>query len=154
MTFLTLCQLNAAELTGVVRFGGLPLPGATVIATQDGKRLSTITDGEGRYRFGDVADGTWNVEVGMQLFAAQKKDIAGAAEWDMQLLSPEELSKAAVAPAPGEPRLEVASAKPVAPPKPNAKNAPAQTNTRTPFQRTGLNATATAPAEQAPTESA
>src|SRR5262249_11689006 len=118
---------------------------------------TSITDGEGNYRFADVADGAWTVDIGMQLFASQKREISTpeAAQWDLELLPQEELAKAATLAPPTE-SLVVAPAKPVAaaPPKPaNAKNAPTQTNTNTPSQRTGLAASATsgdAPQAEAP----
>ncbi len=58
-------SLWAWEHTGVVRSQKLPIPGATVTATQSESKLVTSTDEAGRYRFGEIAAGTWTVEVTM-----------------------------------------------------------------------------------------
>jgi len=39
----------ATDHFGRVTFGGLPVPGATVTATQDDQRLTTVTDQEGTF---------------------------------------------------------------------------------------------------------
>ena len=48
---LALAQLHAADHTGVVKFGGLPVPGASVTATQGESKHSTITNPLGAYTF-------------------------------------------------------------------------------------------------------
>ncbi len=45
--------------TGVVKFGGQPLPGATVIATQGDHRTVTTTDESGAYELTGLAPGTY-----------------------------------------------------------------------------------------------
>jgi trimeric autotransporter adhesin len=64
----------ASEYHGQVIFGSLPVPGATVTATQTGKKFVTITDQNGLFSFPDLPDGTWTVEVAMQGFATLKQD--------------------------------------------------------------------------------
>lgn len=59
----------ASAYYGKVTFNGLPVPGATIIATQGTKKLTTVTDAGGVYHFDDLADGVWTIEVEMQLFA-------------------------------------------------------------------------------------
>src|SRR5262252_9460732 len=102
--FLTLEPLNAAEQHGVVKYGGLPLPGATVTATKDGKTVSTVSNPDGSYSLPDLADGTWNVEVGMSLFQTAKQEVTlpstQGVDWDLKLLGADELAKATVPAAP------------------------------------------------------
>lgn len=84
LTFLTplfallLIPLEAAEHHGVVRFGGFPVPGATVTATQSGKRFTAVTSQQGFYSFADLPDGRWSIQVEMLCFAPLKRDVAVA----------------------------------------------------------------------------
>jgi len=153
--------LLGSEHHGTVKFGGLPLPGATVTAkpmnAKDGdKSFSAITNLDGVYTFADLPDGAWTIQVEMPLFASMQQEVtvgagAAAADWDLKLLPADQIS-AIVTPAP--PRLQVADtptsapAPTTAPAKParNGKAPPAPTNTATAFQRTDLNA---APAQNA-----
>ena len=59
----------ASTYRGVVTFGGLPLPGATIMATQSAKTLTAISDQAGAFSFGDLADGKWTIAVTMQCFS-------------------------------------------------------------------------------------
>ncbi len=61
--WLAVAMLAASEHRGVVKFGGLALPGATVTATQGDKKFTAVTDLDGAYAFRDLADGNWNIEV-------------------------------------------------------------------------------------------
>jgi hypothetical protein len=74
-----------------VSFGGLPVPGATVTASQGPQQLSTITDREGLYSFRDLKDGTWKIQITMSCFAPLSQEIvivphAPAAKWELRLL--------------------------------------------------------------------
>ncbi len=144
--------LLGSEHHGTVKFGGLPLPGATVTAKakEGNKSFGAISDLEGHYSFPDLPDGMWTIQVEMPLFATAQQEVtvgagAAAADWDLKLLPAQEIS-AIVTPAP--PRLQVAETPATATnptaaaPKParNGKAAPAPTNTATAFQRTDLNA--------------
>ncbi|MGE0445610.1 MAG: carboxypeptidase regulatory-like domain-containing protein [Vicinamibacterales bacterium] len=62
-------SLSAREHAGQVSFAGVPVPGANVIATQGDQRVTTVTDEQGIYRFPDLVDGTWSIEVAMTGFA-------------------------------------------------------------------------------------
>jgi len=146
--------LLGSEHHGTVKYGGLPLPGASITAKQADKSFSAITDLEGHYSFPDLADGAWTIQVEMPLFARMQQEVnvapgAPAPDLELKLLPPAEIS-AIVTPAP--PRLQVAETPAAAtaaapaknapgknPPR-NAKAAPAPTNTATAFQRTDLNA--------------
>ncbi|MGH9605907.1 MAG: carboxypeptidase regulatory-like domain-containing protein [Terracidiphilus sp.] len=72
-TLLWLCAalpaLAASACYGKVTFNGLPVPGATVIATEGAKKFTTVSDEGGVFHFDNLADGVWEIEVEMQLFA-------------------------------------------------------------------------------------
>jgi hypothetical protein len=101
--------LLASEHHGVVLFGGLPVPGATVIATQgspsqEPKKLTAITSDVGAYSFPDLSDGPWTLEVQMLAFEPLKKEItvapdSPADQWDLKALPIPESAKP-MAPAP------------------------------------------------------
>src|SRR5271165_6579224 len=82
--------LMAAEHHGVVKSGGLPIPGATVTATQGAKKISTTTDEQGVYAFPDLADGVWTIEVEMLGFGKLSKEVgidaeAPSPQWELKL---------------------------------------------------------------------
>jgi hypothetical protein len=141
----------ATERHGQVNFGGVPVPGATVIATQGDKKFVAITDLMGAYSFPDLPDGMWTVEVDMLGFAALKGDI-NTTSWELKMLSMEDM-KADVAhndappPAPTAPAATAVTTAPA--------NNRAAGNGRTPanqnrqqnsFTQTQVNANANAPA--------
>ncbi|HUJ49029.1 MAG TPA: carboxypeptidase regulatory-like domain-containing protein [Bryobacteraceae bacterium] len=144
--FLAVTLLSASEQHGQVKFGGLPVPGATVTATQNEKALTVITDSQGSYSFPDLADGTWTIQVEMQGFAAIKQAVtvardAPASQWDLKMLPLNEM-KAVTAPttAPSQtPAVAVAQPTPRGKGR-NRKAPPAPTNTPGAFQRTDVNA--------------
>ena len=58
--------------------------------------MVAVTDEAGVYSFPDLADGTWKIEVEMLCFAPVSKEIgiapnAPGAEWELKLLSMEEI---------------------------------------------------------------
>src|SRR5207249_2699389 len=73
---VALIRSMAAEHHGQVKFGGLPLPGATVTATQEGKTLGAITDFQGTYSFADLTEGTWTIRVEMLCFEPMQQEVA------------------------------------------------------------------------------
>jgi hypothetical protein len=134
---LTVSQLLASEHHGVVKSGGIPIPGATVTATQGDKKVVTTTDDQGAYAFPNLADGVWNVEIEMLGFAPSKLEIgvapnAPSPSWEVKLLSASDL-KAKLAPPP--PAESAASAAPTpaastpAAPGPDAPKPAASTQT-------------------------
>jgi trimeric autotransporter adhesin len=161
---VSVCALRAAEYKGQVKFGGLPVPGATVTAVQGEHRVVSITDPNGNYVFPDLPDGIWNIQVEMLCFATIKQDVtlaagAPAGDWELKLLPLDEI-KLAAGPAPppsisyrppetGQPTVQ----------KPGKKNnkkqdtAAAQANPQGGFQRANVNANAAA-APAAPTSAA
>lgn len=101
--FLAGLLVTAADYRGVVKFGGLPIPGASVTATRGSRKATTITDANGFYSFAGLeGEGAWTIRVEMQLFAPEQREAAAAPmEWELKLLPPEQLSKVA-APAPAQ----------------------------------------------------
>lgn len=82
--------LAASEHKGVVRFGEVPVPGASVLAKQGDKAVQAMTDSEGRYTLLDVADGMWTIEVELSGFETQKRDVdvatdASVTEWNLKM---------------------------------------------------------------------
>ena len=91
LAWLTVTVLCATEHRGAVRFAGLPVPGATVTASQGNTILVAITDQQGVYQFPDLANGIWMLQVEMLCFAPIKRDIdilpdAPSPVWDLKLL--------------------------------------------------------------------
>src|SRR5579872_5582885 len=83
--------LSAAEHHGTVSSSGLPVPGATVTATQNDKRFVTTTDEQGAYAFRDLADGTWTIQVEMFGFSTVSREVgvvpgAPSPNWQLQVL--------------------------------------------------------------------
>jgi hypothetical protein len=120
----------ASEYRGRVTFNGLPVPGATVTATNGSTRLTTAADADGVYDFADLPDGTWKIEIEMQGFATVRADVTVAAnkptgKWELTLLPLAELMARAhetqASPLP-QPTLKAATPekKPETPPSANA----------------------------------
>lgn len=83
--------LAASEHRGQVRFGEVPVPGASVRAAQGQKVVQVNTDPEGRYSLPDLADGTWTIQVEAPGFETIRRDLAIApdapiAQWDLKML--------------------------------------------------------------------
>ena len=90
--WLATVTLMAAEFRGTIQVAGLPLPGATVTATQVDTHFSTTTGDNGAFRFAELADGVWTFEVRMLGFETLTREVAvtpGAPspQWDLKFLS-------------------------------------------------------------------
>ena len=134
--FRLLCALASlavsaasSEYHGQVTLGGLPVPGATVTATQGDKKSVAVSDTQGLYSFPNLADGTWTIQVEMTGFAVIQQDVAvapdaPAVKWELKLLTLDQF-RAAAKPVKVEakPPAPVVSA---ATPPPPSKNAPAK----------------------------
>ncbi len=156
IVLLCVFVLNAAEHGGQVKFNGLPLPGATVTATQGDRKLSVVADENGNYVFPDLPDGMWTFDVEMLGFAPINQDVTVAGNapipaFDLKMLSFDQIKAVAAPPAP---RISVsqnpsetttASTAPAANTK-NGKNkkgnaaAAAPANGQSGFQRAAVNA--------------
>jgi trimeric autotransporter adhesin len=117
----TVFALAASPHHGVVTFGGLPVPGATVTVTQGDKKLVAVTDQQGAYSFPDLADGIWKIQVEMLCFAPINQEIGITPEapspvWELKLLSLDEIKASAPPPAPkpAAPATTATSAAPAA----------------------------------------
>ena len=83
-------SVSAAEHVGLVRSNELPIPGTSVIATQDETTRVTSTDQTGRYRFDRMQPGVWTLEVSMFGFESVTREIeitdgASPTEWELTL---------------------------------------------------------------------
>jgi hypothetical protein len=165
---LAVCSLAASEHHGVVKFGSVPVPGATVTATQGDKKAVAVTDSSGAYAFPDLADGVWSIQVEMLCFSKVTKEVgvapgAPAAEWALQLLPMEEIKASlqtpaappanAAAPAAAQGAAQTAAPQ-TAPAKPakggkNGKSTAAAANPQSGYQRTDVNASGDAAAAPA-----
>ena len=117
---LVIATLAASEHRGIVRFGGLPVPGAAVTLTQGDKKLSAVTDDQGIYVFPDVADGIWSIQIEMLCFEPIKNEVGISAnappgQWELKLQPFDQIK--ASAPPPSEPST----------PAPTTTTAPAAT---------------------------
>src|SRR5215471_4828230 len=91
----------AADIQGVVRFGGLPVPGAVVTVNQ----ISAITDARGVYELRNVPDGAVTIRVEMAGFETLTRDstvtsTTPAEEWELKMLPLDQMKAAAAPPAP------------------------------------------------------
>jgi len=101
---LAVTGLVAAEHHGIVKSGGLPVPGATITATQGDKKVVTTSDDQGFYSFPNLDDGVWTLTVEMLGFEKVSREIGVAAEapspqWDLKIQTLEAIT-APPAPAP------------------------------------------------------
>ena len=117
----------AGDQHGLVTFNGLPVPGATVVATQGDRKVVASSDADGRYRLTGLADGPYTVRVEMLGFAAVIRDLvtddqSAASTLELALLPFEEIRKIAVVAS----TAPIAPSAPVAPDAPTAPNAPSE----------------------------
>src|SRR5258708_21468582 len=90
IAWLTLIPLLASEHRGFVKFGGLPVPGATVTAAQGEKKLVAVTDEQGIYSFPEFPDGEWSMHIEMLCFSPLDRTVAiaggaPAGDWELKL---------------------------------------------------------------------
>src|SRR5882757_10130232 len=92
MCLMALRPALAAEYHGRVTFGGLPVPGATITATQGSRKVVAVSDQQGSYSFADLADGAWTIQVEMQCFSTIEQTVTIAPNvatgaWELKLLA-------------------------------------------------------------------
>jgi len=51
----------ASEYHGQILYNDLPVPGATITATQGDKQFTATADDQGAYAFTDLPGGTWKI---------------------------------------------------------------------------------------------
>ena len=88
----------AGDQQGLITFNGLPVPGATVVATQGDKTIVAFSDADGGYRLTGLEDGAYTARVEMLGFAAISRELVAAndtpaAAWELTLLPFEEIQK-------------------------------------------------------------
>jgi len=123
---LSVAVLAASEHHGWVKSDGLPVPGATVTATEGDKTFVTSTDDSGAYSFPNLPDGIWTLRISMLGFSPVSRDIGVTPEapsptWDLKVLSLDALRQQLAPPS------QAASTSAPTPPKPGS----AQTATQT-----------------------
>jgi hypothetical protein len=120
----------AGDQQGLITFNSLPVPGATIIATQSDKKIVVVSDAEGRYRLTGLADGPYTIRVEMLGFAPLTRDSVAdqteALSLELTLLPFEEIRRVAViaSSAPTAPLAPTAPVAPVPPTEPVAPTAP------------------------------
>jgi hypothetical protein len=67
--------LLASDYFGQVTFNGLPVPGATVTATQGQSKTTATTNQDGIYHLADIADGLWTLTIELFGFATITRDV-------------------------------------------------------------------------------
>ena len=82
----------AADHTGLVTIGDVPVPGASITATREGTTRVTVTDDGGRYVVTDLSDGAWTITVNMPGFESLSAEIVvvpdgPATRWSLSLRS-------------------------------------------------------------------
>lgn len=90
----------AGDHYGQIMFTGLPVPGATVTATQGETTVVAVSDPQGIYKLSGLSDGVWSIRIEMLGFAPLTQDVtisenAPPAMWDLKLLPFEEIKKVA-----------------------------------------------------------
>lgn len=88
--------LFPASHSGLIRFNGLPVPGATATAIQGNPKFTAATDLRGIYTFPDLPAGTWTIRIEMPGFQPLSKEIttgpeASSLEWELTMLPPGEM---------------------------------------------------------------
>jgi hypothetical protein len=147
---VALLPLIGAEYRGQVKFGELPLPGATVVATQGDKTVGTVTDPNGIYDFPDLPDGTWQFDVEKLGFTGVKKEVTVGSglpgpSFDLEMLPLDQIQT--VSAPPPAPAAALTSSNSKSGDDDDDQNGPPAGATS--FQRTNLKGSANAPVQQA-----
>jgi hypothetical protein len=95
----------ASEYYGQITFGGVAVPGATVTATRGDTTITVTSDERGLYRFADLSEGQWTIEISLQCFSSIRTDVTIAAtnspgKFELSLLPADKLKALATAPQP------------------------------------------------------
>ena len=88
----------AADQYGQVLFNAVPVPGATITASQADKKVAATTDADGIFRLVDLAAGVWTLTVEMLGFSTVTREVTVPTEgtpppFELTLKSFEELSR-------------------------------------------------------------
>jgi hypothetical protein len=133
----------ASEHYGQVVIGTVPVPGATITASQGEKQVVTSTDQQGVYKFADLADGSWMLKVEMVGFSPISQAVTVAPDsppstWELKLRPLEDLARESPpAPATTTANLAPAGRGSPAPAATRQQNQPGAAGQRG-FQRAGV----------------
>lgn len=88
---------EAAAHYGQVTLAGVPVPGATITASQGDSHRITTSDEQGMYRLVDLSEGVWTIRVDMLGFAPVSRSIdvtvaAPPSMWELTLLGFDEIA--------------------------------------------------------------
>jgi hypothetical protein len=113
------------------------VPGATITATEDGKKFTVASDEAGRFHFDDLADGQWTIEISLQCFAAIREEVnvtptTAPGKWELKLLPLDELKALSKSMPPGPTTLPALQASADVKPDPLAVTASTNAATETP----------------------
>jgi hypothetical protein len=152
----------ATEHSGRVTLGGVPVPGARVVASQGEHRVTVSTGPDGTYRFTAPVDGVWTIRVEMIGFSTLTKDVAigggnGTPEaWELTILPFADITRGLPPPPPPappqaptrKPARSSSRGQPSARGQPDGLPSPASAADG--FQRAGVTATPAGAARPAP----
>ena len=121
--------LTAAEQSGQVTATGVPIPGATVTASQGDKKVVVSTGPQGTYALPDLTDGVWTIRVEMPGFAPLTREVTVGADaepvmWELTLLPFEEITRGVDVPAPRETVVDASQTNATKPSDSRASNTP------------------------------
>jgi trimeric autotransporter adhesin len=74
--------LEAGSHDGLITVGGVPVPGATITATQGERRVIAISGADGLFRLAGLEDGTWTVRVEKLGFRPLTREVVAGAYAD------------------------------------------------------------------------
>jgi hypothetical protein len=143
----------ATEHSGRVTLGGVPVPGARVVASQGEHRLTVSTGPDGTYRFTAPVEGVWTIRVEMIGFSTLTKDVTigggnGTPEaWELTILPFADITRGLPPPPPPAPPQPTErprgsnSRRQTASGQPNGSSSPAPAGAG--FQRAGVTSTVT-----------
>src|SRR4030095_4269516 len=111
LSLLIAPALHAAdEHSGRVTLGGVPVPGARVVASQGEHRVIVSTGPDGTYHFMAPVDGMWTIRVEMIGFSPLRKELAVGGDndkpeaWELTMLPFPDITRSLPPPAPAPPR--------------------------------------------------
>jgi hypothetical protein len=150
---VALLPLIGAEYRGQVKFGDLPLPGVTVVATQGDKKVSAVTDADGMYDFADLPNGAYQFDVEKLGFAGVKKEVTVGSGLPGPVFSLEMLPLDQIQTVSAPPPAPAAASEQTSNKSSDSddKDAPGALQ-KTAFQRTNLKGSSNAPQQQAANE--
>src|SRR5215470_4975639 len=72
---LSVCSPFCWGQAGTLKSGNVPVPGATVTATQGERVLRTLSDANGGFQFSGLTAGAWTIEADMFGFQHLRREV-------------------------------------------------------------------------------